>query len=174
MFYSLSLSLSLSFSLYINNGKKCPVNVTRVDMISIPPFNPKPSITLSMLPRKLISRWNTLKRIINTNCGDFDISKGFIYKVWSKLMHDVSVLNFGSFVTKCTVTRNILRWHLMHWDQQLEEVLCEIFLSMFQWLLIAYNQISLINSSGKNKQYAIISQELTSKSFEEPIVNHSL
>ena len=53
---SLSLPLSLSFSLYINNGKKCPVNVTRVDMISIPPFNPKPSITLSMLPRKLISR----------------------------------------------------------------------------------------------------------------------
>ena len=162
MFYS----LSLSFSLYINNGKKCPVNVTRVDMMSIPPFNPKPSITLSMLPRKLISRWNTLKRITNTNCRDFDISKGFICKVWSKLMHDVSVLNFGSFVTKCTVTRNILRWHLMHWDQQLEEVLCEIFLNMFQWLLIAYNQISLINSSGKNKEYAIISQELTSKSFE--------
>ena len=54
--FTLSLSLSLSFTIYINNGKKCPVNVTRVDMISIPPFNPKPSITLSMLPRKLISR----------------------------------------------------------------------------------------------------------------------
>ena len=157
MFYSLSLSLSLSFSLYINNGKKCPVNVTRVDMMSIPPFNPKPSITLSMLPRKLISRWNTLKRITNTNCRDFDISKGFMYKGCSKVMHGVSVLNSGSLVTECTVTRNILQWDLMHWDQQLEEVLCEIFLNMFQWLLIAYNQISLINSSGKNKQYAIIS-----------------
>ena len=54
--FTLSLSLSLSFTIYINNGKKCPVNVTRVDMISIPPFNPKPSITLSMLPKKLISR----------------------------------------------------------------------------------------------------------------------
>ena len=62
----------------------------------------------------------------------------------------------------------------MHWDQQLEEVLYEIFLNMFQWLLIAYNQTSLVDGYGKNKQYAIISQELTSKSFQEPMWNHSL
>ena len=62
----------------------------------------------------------------------------------------------------------------MHWDQQLEEVLCEIFLNMFQWLLIAYNQTSLVDGYGKNKGYAIISQDLTIKSFQEPILNHSL
>ena len=80
----------------------------------------------------------------------------------------------NSWNTECTVTRNILQLDLMHWDQQLEEVLCEIFLNMFQWLLIAYNQTSLVDGYGKNKEYAIISQDLTIKSFQEPILNHSL
>ena len=62
----------------------------------------------------------------------------------------------------------------MHWDQQLEEVLCGIFLNMFQRLLIAYNQTSMLDGYGKNKEYAIISQDLTIKSFQEPILNHSL
>ena len=31
----------------------------------------------------------------------------------------------------------------------MEEVLCEIFLNMFQWLLIAYNQTSLVDGYGK-------------------------
>ena len=38
-----------------DSGKICPIYVTDAYMISIPPFNPKPSITLQMLPRKLIS-----------------------------------------------------------------------------------------------------------------------
>ena len=156
------------------SGKKCPVDVTGAYMISIPPFNHKPSITLPMFPRKLIITWNPLKRITNTICRGFAISKGFMYKGWPKVMHGVSILYFGSLLTECSVTRKILLCNLMHWDQQLEEVLCEIFLSMFQWLLIAYNQTRLVDGYGKNKQYAIISQDLTSKSFQEPMLNHSL
>ena len=53
-------------------------------------------------------------------------------------------------------------------------VLCEIFLNMFQWLLIAYNQIDVVDGYGKNKQYAITSQDVRSKSFQEPILNHCL
>ena len=37
-----------------------------------------------------------------------------MYKGWLKVMHGVLVLNFGSLVTECTVTRNILQWDLMH------------------------------------------------------------
>ena len=148
------------------SGKKCPADVTCTYMISIPPFNPKPSVTLPMLPRKLISSWNPLKRIINTNCRDFDISKGFMYKGWSRVMHGFSVLNFGSLVTECTVTRNILQWDLMHWDQQLEDVLCEISRNMFQWFLIAYNQISLVDGYGKNKQRAIKVKTWQAKAFK--------
>ena len=44
-------------------------------------------------------------------------------------MDGVLILNFGSLVTECTVTRNILETDLMHLDQQLEEALCE---NMFQ------------------------------------------
>ena len=81
----------------------------------------------------------------------------------------------NSWNTECTVTRNILQLDLMHWDQQLEEVLCEIFLNMLQWLLIAYNRLPIVcHGYGKNKQYAIISQDLTSKSFQESILNQSL
>ena len=77
-------------------------------------------------------------------------------------MDGVLILNFGSLVTECTVTRNILETDLMHLDQQLEEVFCE---NMFQWLLIAYNRTSLVDGYGKNKQYAIISYYLTRKIF---------
>ena len=45
---------------------------------------------------------------------------------------------------------------------------------MFYWLLIAYNKISLAHSYEKNKHYTMISQDLISKSFQEPILNHSL
>ena len=124
--------------------KKCSVDVTGACMISKPPFNPKPSITPPMLPKRRTSSWNPLKRITNTICRYFDISKGFMYKGWSKVMPGVSILNFSSLVTKCTGTRNILQWDLMHWDQQLQEVLCEFFLNMFQWLLIAYNRLHIV------------------------------
>ena len=77
-------------------------------------------------------------------------------------MDGVSLLNLGSLVTECTLTRNILQRDLMHLDQQLEEVLCE---NMFQWLLIAYNRTNLVDGYGKNKQYAIISYYLTRKIF---------
>ena len=59
----------------------------------------------------------------------------------------------------------------MHRDQQLEEVLCEIFQSIFHWLLIEFNQTNLVDGYGKKKYYTIISQDLTSK---EPVLNHSL
>ena len=42
----------------------------------------------------------------------------------------------------------------MDWDEQLEEMLSE---NMFLWLLIAYNQTSLVDGYEKNKEYAIIS-----------------
>ena len=35
-------------------------------------------------------------------------------------------------VYRFTVPRNILQWDLMLWDQQFEEMLCEIFVSMSQ------------------------------------------
>ena len=95
----------------------------------------------------------------------------FMYKGWSKVMHSVSTLNFGSIVTECNVTRNILQWDLMHWYQQLEEVLREIFQNIFHWLLIVFNQTNLVDGYGKNKYYIIISQDLTRK---EPVLNHSL
>ena len=60
-----------------------------------------------MLSRKLVSSSKPLKRIANTICRDSDIPKGFMYKGWSKVMHGVSILDFGSLVTECTVTRNI-------------------------------------------------------------------
>ena len=50
----------------------------------------------------------------NTICRDFDISKGFMYKGWSKVMYCVSILDFDSLVTEYTVTRNILQWDLMY------------------------------------------------------------
>ena len=73
-----------------------------------------------------------------------------------------------------TITWNTLQWDLMHKNQQLEEVLCEIFLNMFQWLLITYDQTSLVDGYGKNKHCAIISQDLIHFCFQEPILNHSL
>ena len=119
------------------SGEKCPFDFTGPYMLSMPSFNPKPSITLPMLPRKFISNLNPLKRITMSICRDFDISKDFMYKGWSKIMHGVSILNFGSLVIECTVTRNILQCDLMHWDRQLEDFylrflfLCEVFLNMF-------------------------------------------
>ena len=39
---------------------------------------------------------------------------------------------------------------------------------------VAYNKNGLVDDCGKNKQYAIISQDMTKKSFQKLILNHSL
>ena len=70
----------------------CP-NVTGAYMLSRSSFNTEHSITLPMLPRKRISKWNQSKCITMFICRYFDILKAFMYKGWSKAMHGLSIFN---------------------------------------------------------------------------------
>ena len=88
---------------------------------------------------------NLLKSIIRSICEDFDMLKDFAYKRMVK-----------------------------SYSSHFSDVVYEVILNMFQWLLIPYNQTSVVNGYERNKHYAIISQDVRSKSFQEPILHHSL
>ena len=106
-------------------------------------------------------------------CRDSDISKTFMYKRWSKVMHGVSIFNLTACLQMyCSTEYIAVGFDVLR--STTGEVLWEIFLNMFQWLLIVYNQTNLVNGYEKNKHNAIISRGLTHFCFQESIINHSL
>ena len=88
-------------------------------------------------------------------------------------MHGVSIFNLTTCLQMyCSTEYIAVGFDVLR--STTGEVLWEIFLNMFQWLLIVYNQTNLVNGYEKNKHNAIISQGLTHFCFQESIINHSL
>ena len=127
-------------------------------------------LTLSLLLHCQYFRGNSLASETPLNV-DFHISKAFISKGWSMVMHGVSIFNLAACLQICCNTEYIA----VRFDALRSTVRRSVkWLLIDQWLLIAYNQTSLVDGYRKNKHYAIINQGLTHCCFQESIINHSL
>ena len=114
-------------------------------------------LTLSLLLHCQYFRGNSLASETSLNV-DFHISKAFISKGWSMVMHGVSIFNLAACLQICCNTEYIA----VRFDALRSTVRRSVkWLLIDQWLLIAYNQTSLVDGYRKNKHYAIINQGLT-------------